>query len=420
MNHAGIKFTLATIVLSSLLAGCWDVGSSALFNSTSADSLHVQARISEESATVVSPQRIDTLVPGDSVILQGEILPSRGVKTMDHWWIIDDDSLRSDFAFKWSFGTPGLHHAVFYVIDRFGDTLQDTAFARISNPPVLAGLFIPRDSAWALPYQMSTGVTLQWEISPTDSGSVLSHHVYLYRKPCGDHNKDSLLIDTIVAENQFHMWENLEPLCRYAWNVSVANQYGQKTSTIADHTFFTASADGSAGLDIPVERAGICGNLDRFGDSTVFRCAGVNHRLHFQDLAAGVYQLIVWDSLHSEYIRDTLLYSLASSQLAVSGLVRLTDSQAPQLKCSICLSDTIPPNSWPISFVVSEQGSGWRTDSTFVYLDGNVLPWSSQGDTLRIPVPKWTLAISYHMMQVMLQDSVGNTTTQSYWLEPAQ
>jgi len=400
--------TLLFACCAALLWNCGNSGNDARFNGKPSTLLTVQSRISRDHDKPPTPQQIDTIHPGDSVMLQGAIAPERNTKTKGHWWRIDGSIMpdTAGFYLHWVFDKPGKHLAIFGVIDAFGDSLVDTAIAYVSTPPQLGLHFIPRDSAWGIKEGILGGMPFEWDATEADSGTALRHHFRLYQK-------DSLVLDTFLTEARVTYWGGLLPLTTYLWKVNVINQYGFMTDTLQAR-FSTGTLDGLGALQVSTNSS-VRGLLHRLGGLSDTLVSNGKDAMRFSPLVAGEYVLMLEDTLHTGFEPETLHTTLHEAQFKDFGAITLSDITPPQLKCGDCYKDTLPENL-PIQIPFFEKGSGLALSKCSALVDGNNVALSVTNDTLIISTISWVLTPEFHQVKINLVDNAGNDSLYTYWL----
>jgi len=379
-----------------------------------ADTISVEASVSRNLATFAISKEADTVLPGDSLIFQSNILPSQGTKTLGHWWTMDS-ILMPDFFFKWAFTTPGKHLAIFSVIDQFGDTLSDTVPILINTPPTLTRAVLPADSAWGVSQGLISAQLFSWAATDPDSATTLQFRMRLHQTSCTSQNKDTLLLDTIVNQAHIELWNLLKPLCAYQWSVIATDNWGGHSDSTQTFRFSTASLDGTAAIRVKTERAGLKAALRRFaGIQTYASNAGDSAQILFSSLLPGIYHISISDSLHPGFQPESLTLNLERGQL-LDLPIHLNDILPPTIICASCINDTLP-GLLPFALKIVETGSGLLVKSVSVKLDQVNLPWTLHNDSLFLQKPSRQLIAQLHPIEISLQDSSGNDTTLTFWV----
>lgn len=376
--------------------------------------LQAQARISPKDQALLL-QKIDTLLAGDTIIFQGDISPSRGTKTNDHWWEIDGSIRREEFAFKYSFTEAGIHRGVFYVIDRFGDTLSDTCTILVSRLPSIQSLLLPFKGSLLVDARSPSGIHFAWQ---ADSGGAAAamYRFRLWAEPCVSNDKRSLLLDSVTSFPFLDWWKPLSELCPYSWSVQISNQLGFTGSFALESQFSTKSNSPNNAVQWYSEMDSLLLMLNRFGElqtDSLFLDSGVNR---IEGLEPGEYKSILLHPFRSGYQAETTYFHISEGLLTNLGSLSIQDVVAPKVTCISCYGDTTTYTNTDLKLVIAENGSGISPTKTRVYLNSNPIPSIWKKDTLMIPPLSWQVSKGIHSLLIHIQDNAGNLQSKRYWM----
>jgi len=363
-------------------------------------------------------KRQDTIAPDDTILLYGDIQPTRAVMTRDISWDIDDQKRVSPyFTTRWSFSETGIHRAVFTVVDRHEDTLRDTVEIFVCSSPLLPNSLSPQDQAWGIAPDDPQGIVFQWQAADS-----VPYIQWNYRWTLQELRHDSAITiaDTLLHQTSLRLLRVLKPLTAYRWTVSVYDISGMPASTRTAE--FSTSGKGVEGaLDIHLgHHKGVPRNspqwfvtwrrLDHRRDSlTLFD----EWWMRISPLSPGDYQIHIADMKNAEYILlDTLIRILPGQRVAFSAF--LSDTSAPQISCPACRSDTL--SAFPVQLIWTENGCGIsHMDSA--RLNGISLPTriSASMDTVLISAPHWALSPAVYEFTISAMDCAGNRRFIRYW-----
>ncbi|HSQ42471.1 MAG TPA: hypothetical protein VLM37_09350 [Fibrobacteraceae bacterium] len=418
MNHFLWKSALLIVPLLS----CLEQNESALFDGASSTQATVQAYVLNEADSVFVTRTNDTVAPGDSLVFEGEISPAQGTKISAMWWEIDGKQVNDESYFRWTFTQSGIHSVVYLVTDRFGDTLDDTAWVTVNSAPSLGPHFLPRDSAWGVDGALGANLAFEWELDDPDSTDIVTSRMTLRREACADGRGDSLLLDTLLTSPALTWWDSLGTLCAYRWIVSASDQFGQGSNPASDTNHFSSGAlDGSGAFLLRLARSGretaqglrvIFSPLGSDLDTLYSNAAG---QVNLPSAVPGEYHIFISDPVYPDYIPIATQVSLYSGQFAILDSQVLQDTTPPQQSCLNCSNDTLI-NEDPICLLVVDSGCGLDTSLVETYLDGQLISHEFRGDTLLIPLPSYTLVSQWHPIESRVSDVLGNTDTHLFWL----
>jgi hypothetical protein len=182
-----------------------------LLYNESVPTLSIDAAFSRRSDPPQILRTSDTLLAGDSVLLQAKIYPSP-LYAINYFWLIvsPDTSVKSaHLNFPYGFGSAnGLYTFTFYAIDNLVDTLSKSVTIIVSSEPVC------EDTLSLSIFQGSP--TFAWECQ----GENLSYNFKL-------RNKSETLLDTTLKENSLQ-WGHALPTDYYEVHLTTTNSYGFK------------------------------------------------------------------------------------------------------------------------------------------------------------------------------------------------
>ncbi len=376
--------------------------------------LEAHARISPKDQAMLLLEA-DTLLAGDTIIFQGDIYPSRGTKTNDHWWEIDGILRREEFAFKYSFTEAGLHQGVFHVVDRFGDTLRDTCSILVSRLPAIFSLQIPFKGSALVDGRSPSGIHFAWD---ADSGGAApaQYRFRLWADPCQSIDTKTLLLDSTLSTQSLDWWKPLSELCPFTWIVQVSNSLGFTGSFALESHFSTKSNSPITALQWYSEKDSLLLTLQRIGDTNIDSITINKGIQRIDGLQAGEYKRTLFHPFRTGYLVDSSQFYLSPGLLTDIGSLTVMDLLAPQIKCPLCYTDTLNYLFTDLKFPVTEKGSGIAEAKLMTYINGVQIPSQWKQDTLTIPSIQWNVSEGIHTLQILIQDNDGNLQSQRYWL----
>lgn len=424
------KLALLSLLLPILYLGCSD-SDEYLFDSASAVSISVSAKMAISLDSLNNPTKADTVSPEDTLIFIADVTPSKSVRMQKYFWTLDGEVLATEFSFRKNIDKPGFHQIALILVDSFGDTLTDSLSLWVSNPPILDTLTsIPENLSQEIPPQGPA--SFAWQGHDPDSIFDISYRFLLVSRT-GD-----TLADNFTSENTFIYEDNLSPLECYSWNVVAFNQLGAQSRETLQKTFCTKGNEGKAAIEgfIKTSEYGIREfyPLDSLKISILDYNGKVIKRKYIQDysnrlipfrlssIPEGNYLLTATPSgQNSDFQSDTLRIQLRPNQVLHIDSLLLTDRVKPSIHYLLDeKADTIDYRD-TLKFILSDGGSAsFIGERSKAYLDNKLIQnVSVQNDTLSLVLPEIASTWSHRLISITTQDFSENSTTRAFYIRPS-
>jgi hypothetical protein len=412
-----------------LFLGCLEPNQEDLFDGKPEATIRAEAWIMSSIDSISTPQKMDTIQPGDSVYLQWAINSSRGIPKTG--WTIDGVEALADLSIiKWAFPHAGRHVAIFSATDRFGDILRDTVVAIVNSTPRFGSHFVPKDSSWNVPISSTGGLAFEWEGSDPDTLASISSHFTLTRLFCANGKGDTLLSDTVLSAPRITWWEPLEPLCNYRWSVSIADEFGIPASPATVVNFFSSGTlDGSGALEFHVGRkelsslSGLVVQIQRLGSPSPIEVpVGSDGIARLIQAIPGEYRIRAIDGIFSEYRAPISTVTLHTGEyLRPPAKLWLKDTIQPEVHCYSSNTDSMEVFGYRAEFSLTDNGSGIDSSSTLAFFEGIAVPFTypSYGEnstTLQVAIPLWAQGSGAHPLEIRVNDKAGNSSKGIFWI----
>lgn len=369
--------------------------------------------------------KADTVRTGDSLIFIANIMPSKSIKLKRYIWMLDGKPFSFDFSFRGSIDKPGYHELAFILETTFGDTLSDTLFLWVSNPPVLHdSVFFPAAGTQGIP--ISGGVTFAWAASDPDSIAQLNYRLVIDN-----------FVDTIISEPHFTYWGNLIPLHHYHWWVEAINEFGFISENRLEGDFFTKGENNESGIsgviNTSVKESGqgspiLTVLFDIFDlDDNLIRIDSVSGKpplsFSIHPLKAGSYTIRPRIPRYPDFFTNSVSVKLFQNEVFDMDTITMRDTTAPKIELILdgapTKADTIDFAD-TLKFLVSDSGSSAAGKTVSFYLESSLLAEKqSPNDTFAIALPESARSWNTRQLSVIATDASKNKTTKSFTLTPS-
>ncbi len=411
------------ILCLAFLAACSD--ESVSFDAQIAETVSVKAyllRIGDSSKTRL---KADTVSPADSVIFLSVIEPSRSIRIAEFYWQVDSGETFSEFSHRAQITEPGKHLVRFTLLDRFADTLQDSATLWVAPEPSI-------DTSKAIPKNGSRGISpfpplpFAWTFSAENP---LSETVFPFTLECDG----KILADTLLRSPELLFTDSLPPLCRCTWTVSAEDDFGKTSEQKIRAIFFTGPSDsgsntGSFYANVNASKSEIQHSLgmELFNaDGTPVNADTIPAvwnipEIALKELPAADYRLFLSSSTYPDFTSDTIPFSVQKGKVTAVESIPVRDTVPPKIEGLHFTAKELP---WEDSllFSVKDGGLPLQKGDIDVLFDGNALTSTElSGDTLKLFLRDFPQSFSKHPLTLSAKDKSGNATSREYYVSPGK
>lgn len=392
-----------------------------LYNSQKAQEIEVSAIITTSFDSDAEKKKADTIQPGDSLIFLTTVYPSKSIRNKQYYWTMDGGNFASEYSFKKSINTPGIHDIVFVFIDFFGDTLSDTLTITVASPPVInTEKCIPATATQSL--DPNSAIHFAWNSHDPDSLWNTFFHFVLQ-----DSDMDTL-IDTLLESAHFTSHLKLSPLQKYTWSVSAYNEFNQQSKETLTASFFTSGRKGENAVKGHIGSSANHENQDFevvLLDSLLlpldtFNFSGNSDaELDIRPLAKGKYTLISSINRAYDFKSDTVQFFLNENQVLELDSIILTDNVAPRIQ-AVPQSDTLDFQD-TLRFYIYDLGGTISQSKISVSYENQIRQdIFFANDTLYVPFTKEAASQnwSHKLISVAVADPSNNKKKLTFYLRP--
>lgn len=413
-------FLAALITLIALeLVGCTD-SDQYLFKPDGDKDVEVHAFIVHSFDQETEKCKQDTIVPGDSVIFQTNIYPSKSIRLQRYYWTIDEKLFASEFSFKNTVFEQGPHKIKFILIDYFGDQISDSLMLYVGIPPMLDyESIIPKDNTQGI--NPSSIINFAWKNLSNDSSWQVSYRFTL--KKLGDQDP---MIDTLLTEPHFSYHSGLAPLEKYFWDVSAVNELNMVSNRDIHATFYTAgySNQGAITGHVSVVSAtpsqqvtfSVVDSTSKVVQTFKNYTLADSGAFFLAPIPEGKYSLICSKDSSPDFTQDTATVFIKKTGIGEADFT-LTDVIGPEI-FSIARSDSLNAAD-SLRFIVRDGGCEMAINRITAYLENTFLTGIQyRGDTLVVPLPSknyWTT----QRLRITAQDASGNKVNAYFFVRPS-
>lgn len=412
-----------SILCFAFLAACSD--GSVSFDPQNTETVSVKAyllRIGDSSKTRL---KADTVSPADSVIFLSVIEPSRSIRITEFHWQVDSGETFSEFSHRAQITEPGKHLIRFTLLDRFADTLQDSATLWVAPEPSI-------DTSKAIPRNGSRGISparplsFAWTFSAENP---LSETVFPFTLECDG----KTLADTLLHSPEFLFDDSLPPLCRCTWTVSAEDDFGKASRQKILANFFTGPSDSGAGIgslyaSVDVSRSEILSTLrmelfDADGtpvDTDTLSVVRNIPEMTVKGLPAADYSVFFSSLAYPDFTSDTVSFSIQKGKVSTAEGIPVRDTTPPKIEGLVFTAKSLP---WEdtLLFRVQDGGMPLQKGDVDILFDGTALTSAElSGDTLKLFLRDFPRSFSEHPLTISATDKSGNASTAEFYVSPGK
>lgn len=410
-----------TVVITLLvigLNGCTD-SDQYLFKPESSKNVEVQAYITRSFEQESEKTKLDTIVPGDSLIFFTSIYPSKSIRLQRYYWNMDGKFFANEFSFKNTVTEPGIHKIEFILIDYFGDLISDSLTLYVGAPPTLDDKdYIPKENTQGV--NPSNLVNFVWTNLENDALWQVFYRFTL--KKFGD---SIPMVDTLLTDPQFTYYAGLEPQEKYLWSVVAANELNMFSDKAIHATFYTegygkqGAIFGHVEFDSVQPSSTVSFTLQDKESQVVqtFKNYSLkdNGAFYLTSVPSGTYLLTCSVDSLPDFKPSTDTVTITSKGIA-NAYFALADEIGPKIY-SIDHSDTLNASD-SLRFIIRDGGGELKLSRISVQLEETHLSGLQyRGDTLIVPLSlenSWTVK----RLKIAAQDFSGNKVHANFYIRP--
>lgn len=373
--------------------------------------------------------KADTFDINDSIVLQVNIQPTKSIKMQSYRWFLDGSPYKSDFSFKDKIAKPGHHTLTFEMKDYYGDIHRDSLEIWVAARPVLDdSLYLPADGT----QEVSTlgGLSFAWS-AHTDSIDL--HHYYrfiLMEQGYSNTEMKFKVIDTILQEPTFTLYERLPPLREFLWTVQACNEYSLCSEEKISSHFFTGSNYQEGGLQgsfttsqeqaLPIifKLTPLSDDNHIQADIYKFNISEILGNFSFSPVPAGKYR-VDYESSYSDFGKGSFEVKINPGTVTELDPIFINDTIPPVIS-SMDGSDTVFYED-SLKFIIKDGGFPLSTQKISLHIEDRALIGKSlEGDTLTVHLSNEDKFWNYQPLVIKATDASGNTATKTFYLTPGE
>ncbi|SHK53218.1 hypothetical protein [Fibrobacter sp. UWEL] len=400
------------------LNGCTD-SDKYVFEPDGLKDIAVEAYITRSFEQESERTKLDTIVPGDSIIFLTAIYPSKSIRLQRYYWNMDGKFFANEFSFKNTVNESGTHVITFILIDYFGDQITDSVILFVGNPPTLPSEdFFPRDNSQGI--NPTSPISFSWDCPQKDSLWQVAYHFTLTN--AGDHE---LLVDTLLTEPYFTYYAGLQSQGKYEWSVSAINELNMVSREDIHATFYTegSNTQGAVTGDVTFSLTSPTNVVDfvlqNTIDSTFYTIEDYTltdeGSFFLRSIPEGTYSITCSNDSFPDFKTGTFEIDINSQNITDLSFI-LIDSISPHIshvdgKDTLNAADTL-------KFYVADGGGPLKLARITAQLEGSYLSGLQYQDTTLIVPLSLDNSWSYKLLKITAQDDSGNRGTSTFWIRP--
>lgn len=426
---------LVVFLICAQFFGCGDRGK---FNESDAKQLGVQIFTIHEShfgddPSSVTPKSTESIPVGESLefwaipMIDGNAVASNyaGAYLENPVWSMNGTYV-TDFATRINFDSAGIYSILFSATNTLGDTLKDSTTVFVDEPLVLK-MNSPDQDLFAFD-PVNDQINFQWNLTGIDSWEYPT--ITLYISADSSSVFEGRAFKTTSNSLQVKL-ENICPLdsnCRLWWKlVAATSTYltGAPTGLDSSRTYLlqtrrydTALSQAIISINAPsLSLSKYTWAKAHLKSDTIWKNWNLDTLSGIVSspmLDPGIYTLAIGDSLHPEYLPESLSMELHPGSLynPVDPIV-LEDHIPPQVSVITSPSGYLPSEKDTLWFLIEDFGSG--VDTTSLKLKFSNLDVIQSGKKIGVLWTKLTSALFSQPILVSASDKLGNTSAQCAW-----
>lgn len=370
--------------------------------------------------------KVDTIVPGDSLIFLTTISPSKSVRSQRIYWTLDGAFLAGEYSFRTAINTPGVHKVAFIFVDFFGDTLSDTLTLYASSAPILDAInFIPAAETQGIPTNET--VKFAWNGVDPDNQWSLKYNFILRKSVENSDSSKTIIVDTLLDRTQFAFSGTLSDFTKYEWEVSAVNILNTPSAESISGSFFTSGTSGEGAIlgtirtnseEIPnIVQATVLDDsgavYKKFED---IELSPITRSFYLKGIPEGSYKLSINTPKQPDFASRTFSVKIKDNQVLQLDSIPLVDFNAPIIR-SISGKDTLE-NQDTLKFLIEDGGGNIPLNRISAKIDGVSLHnISLSNDTLAVPMEQGKFW-SYRILSITVLDLGKNRGFKAFYLKP--